>query len=114
MAILYPHHIVGVEDLPVKIKTFSGIPMRLRPLWTPAQTGAASAGEHDTLLPMHGLDLKEYLANLERSLIGQALDDGGGVVARAASRYTCGGPHWWRRCVSIRCSEVRRRSIREF
>ncbi|MEC9192469.1 MAG: helix-turn-helix domain-containing protein, partial [Pseudomonadota bacterium] len=87
MAILYPHHIVGVEDLPVKIKTFiehtdgdygrSG---------RPVQTGAASAGEHDTLLPMHGLDLKEYLANLERSLIGQALDDSGGVVARAASR----------------------------
>lgn len=35
---------------------------------------------------MHGLDLKEYLANLERSLIGQALDDSGGVVARAANR----------------------------
>ena len=87
MAILYPHHIVGVEDLPVKIKTFSehtdgdyGRSGR------PAQTGAASAGEHDTLLPMQGLDLKEYLANLERSLIGQALDDSGGVVARAASR----------------------------
>ena len=87
MAILYPHHIVGVEDLPVKIRTFTaqtdayhGHSVR------PDQTGADSASEHDSLLPMHGLDLKEYLANLERSLIGQALDDSGGVVARAASR----------------------------
>ena len=87
MAILYPHHIVGVEDLPVKIKTFTAqTDGDYGRSGRPAQTGAASAGEHDTLLPMHGLDLKEYLANLERSLIGQALDDSGGVVARAASR----------------------------
>ena len=87
MAILYPHHIVGVEDLPVKIRTYTaqtdayhGHSVR------PDQTGVDSASERDSLLPMHGLDLKEYLANLERSLIGQALDDSGGVVARAASR----------------------------
>jgi hypothetical protein len=35
---------------------------------------------------LHGLDLKEYLANLEKDLIEQALDDSGGVVARAADR----------------------------
>ena len=40
----------------------------------------------ESLLPLHGLDLKEYLANLEKDLIGQALDDSGGVVARAADR----------------------------
>lgn len=38
------------------------------------------------LLPLNGLDLKEYLANLERDLIEQALNDSGGVVARAADR----------------------------
>jgi len=38
------------------------------------------------LLPLNGLDLKEYLANLERELIEQALKDCGGVVARAADR----------------------------
>ena len=78
---------MGVEDLPVKIRAFTA--------QTDAnhghserqdQTGSGSASEHDSILPMHGLDLKEYLANLERSLIGQALDDSGGVVARAASR----------------------------
>jgi len=39
-----------------------------------------------TLLPLNGLDLKEYLANLEKDLIEQALGDSGGVVARAADR----------------------------
>ncbi len=87
MAILYPHHIVGVEDLPVKIRTFTAqTDANHGHSERPGQTDAGSAGEHDSLLPMHGLDLKEYLANLERSLIGQALDDSGGVVARAASR----------------------------
>ncbi|MCV6625272.1 MAG: sigma-54-dependent Fis family transcriptional regulator, partial [Cellvibrionaceae bacterium] len=41
-----------------------------------------------TLLPESGINLKEYLANLEKSLIEQALDDCGGVVARAADRLT--------------------------
>jgi len=87
MAILYPHHIVGEEDLSIKIRKFNletdrdlGHPERLD------RADNLSESEHDSLLPMHGLDLKEYLANLERSLIGQALDDSGGVVARAASR----------------------------
>ena len=38
------------------------------------------------LLPPDGIDLKAYVANLEQSLIQQALDDSGGVVARAAER----------------------------
>jgi hypothetical protein len=40
----------------------------------------------EALLPVNGLDLKEYLANLEKDLIKQALGDSDGVVARAASR----------------------------
>jgi sigma-54 dependent transcriptional regulator, flagellar regulatory protein len=39
-----------------------------------------------TLLPLNGIDLKEYLASLERDLIDQALEDSNGVVARAADR----------------------------
>ena len=38
------------------------------------------------MLPPEGLDLKDYLGNLEQGLIQQALDDAGGVVARAAER----------------------------
>jgi sigma-54 specific flagellar transcriptional regulator A len=40
------------------------------------------------LLPENGIDLKEYLTGLEQSLIQQALDDSGGVVARAAERLS--------------------------
>jgi sigma-54 specific flagellar transcriptional regulator A len=38
------------------------------------------------LLPVNGIDLKEYLGNLESNLIKQALDDCNGVVARAAEK----------------------------
>ena len=44
------------------------------------------AGTAMTLLPSEGLDLKDYLSNLEQSLIQQALDEANGVVARAAER----------------------------
>jgi sigma-54 specific flagellar transcriptional regulator A len=37
-------------------------------------------------LPRGGLDLKEYLNNLECALIKQALEETGGVVAHAAQR----------------------------
>ncbi|RUP84713.1 sigma-54-dependent Fis family transcriptional regulator, partial [Corynebacterium propinquum] len=36
------------------------------------------------MLPPEGLDLKDYLGNLEQGLIQQALDDANGIVARAA------------------------------
>ncbi len=38
------------------------------------------------LIPVNGIDLKEYLGNLESNLIKQALDDCNGVVARAAEK----------------------------
>ena len=38
------------------------------------------------MLPPEGLDLKDYLGNLEQGLIQQALDDANGIVARAAER----------------------------
>ena len=54
----------------------------------PATDGGAARGEEvsHSLLPLKGIDLKEYLANLEKNMIAQALDDSGGVVARAAGR----------------------------
>jgi sigma-54 specific flagellar transcriptional regulator A len=39
-----------------------------------------------TRLPRDGIDLKEHISNLECSLIKQALDESGGVVAHAAKR----------------------------
>jgi sigma-54 dependent transcriptional regulator, flagellar regulatory protein len=38
------------------------------------------------LLPVNGVDLKEYLTKLEKDLIQQALDDSNSVVARAADK----------------------------
>ena len=51
------------------------------------------------LLPVNGLDLREYLSDLECSLIQQALDDANGVVARAAEKLVSAA-RWWRKCVS--------------
>ena len=48
----------------------------------------ADISDAEPLLPLNGLDLKEYLSNLEKSLIEQALHDCDGVVARAADRLS--------------------------
>jgi sigma-54 specific flagellar transcriptional regulator A len=87
MAIIHPHGVIGVQDLPEKYRHVEveeefenneSEEFSVRP--TIVKMGDT------TLLPDDGIDLKEYLTNLERNLIQQALDDCGGVVARAASR----------------------------
>ena len=119
MAILHPHGIVGLEDLPNKFHHLSDQEINetslsetslseaslsensnaavqsIVPIQGASSSGSSSTGSNSSgfrssdvgsLLPLHGLDLKEYLANLEKDLIEQALDDSGGVVARAADR----------------------------
>lgn len=93
MAILYPHGIVGVNDLPKKFRYLtdgeleqSGADSKHAKSIVPLMDGALAKTANDPLLPLNGLDLKEYLSNLEKDLIEQALDDSGGVVARAADR----------------------------
>ena len=119
MAILHPHGIVGLEDLPKKFLHLSDqeineaslsatslsqnspsensstaaqsvVPIQGLSSSVSSSSGFSSPGflppDGGSLLPLHGLDLKEYLANLEKDLIEQALDDSGGVVARAADR----------------------------
>ena len=54
-----------------------------------ASAPSAEETNQQSLLPLHGVDLKEYLANLEKDLIEQALDDSGGVVARGGCRTRC-------------------------
>lgn len=88
MAILHPNGIVGLSDLPKKFNIFDDLANA-----DPNGEASGLAGMHDghtatlpEILPLDGLDLKEYLANLEKDLIGQALNDSGGVVARAADR----------------------------
>ncbi|MEX2469369.1 MAG: sigma-54-dependent Fis family transcriptional regulator, partial [Pseudohongiellaceae bacterium] len=91
MAILYPHGIVGVNDLPAKFREHEeGDEMPagaagVVPFGRKSQQGS-DGDNSDSLLPMYGLDLKNYLSNLERDLIEKALKDCDGVVARAADR----------------------------
>jgi len=106
MAILYPHGIVGVGDLPEKFRQkvdamlaggspvssdqppqdSSVVPLPRRSV----QFEAAAADSTNGLLPLSGIDLKEYLSNLEKDLIEKALSDSGGIVARAADRLQLG------------------------
>lgn len=88
MAIMHPYGVVGVQELPKKfrhvdpgdedlvvpdVEHIDGMP-------------AVANIDNTALLPVNGIDLKEYLTNLERSLIQQALDDSCNVVARAAEK----------------------------
>jgi len=50
-----------------------------------ANTGYINMNDNP-LLPAQGIDLREYITNLEMSLIQQALNECGGVVARAADK----------------------------
>lgn len=92
MAIMHPYGVIGVAELPKKFRHVDDEEQEL--------AGAANAepderasfnfnllpGSTLTQLPAEGLDLKDYLSNLEQSLIQQALDEANGVVARAAER----------------------------
>ena len=88
MAILHPYGVVGVQELPKKFRHVDeGDEDLIIPESAKAEGMPAIANMDTTaLLPVNGIDLKEYLTNLERSLIQQALDDSVGVVARAAEK----------------------------
>jgi len=88
LVITNPYGVIGVQELPTK---FRHVDVKEEEFVTPQEQQQAHShhfvDESDaTLLPLEGLDLKEYLANQESKLIRQALDDTGGVVARAAER----------------------------
>jgi sigma-54 specific flagellar transcriptional regulator A len=93
MAIMYPFGVVGVKDLPPKFRYVE--------LEQDAGDDGANLADSQPkleamkhilnvdvkpLLPLDGIDLKAYLADLERHLIQQALDEAKGVVARAADK----------------------------
>ncbi len=93
MAIMYPFGVVGVKDLPPKFRYIE--------IEEEGSDSNAIASEDQSnaeamknilnvdvkpLLPIDGIDLKAYLADLEQHLIQQALDEAKGVVARAADK----------------------------
>lgn len=88
LAIMHPYGVIGVQELPIKyrhIEDDDEALMGSMPMMTTTEGGGFSF-DQSALLPVNGLDLKEYLTDLERSLIQQALDDAQGVVARAAEK----------------------------
>lgn len=94
MAILHPHGIVGINELPPQLHHLTDREISLANVRAEEEDGVINLSDntaakdigHQSLLPLNGLDLKEYLANLEKDLIEQALTDSRGVVARAANR----------------------------
>ena len=92
MAIMHPYGVIGVGELPKKFRHVDDEDEQLaisirEELDERAVIGAGLPGiANAAMLPPEGLDLKDYLGNLEQGLIQQALDDAGGVVARAAER----------------------------
>lgn len=88
LAIMHPYGVIGVQELPKKFRYVDDYDEN-RPV---EDTGMPSAIpglvglDAPALLPVNGIDLKDYLSNLEKQLIQQALDEAGGVVARAAEK----------------------------
>ncbi|HAG96948.1 MAG: sigma-54-dependent Fis family transcriptional regulator [Pseudomonadales bacterium] len=89
LVITHPYGVIGVSDLPKRFRHVDDIDEdREMPLEV-ADTGMLPgyvSMDTPALLPVNGIDLKEYLSNLECNLIRQALDDCNGVVARAAEK----------------------------
>ncbi|WP_422410606.1 MULTISPECIES: sigma-54 dependent transcriptional regulator [unclassified Endozoicomonas] len=89
LAIMYPYGVVGVQDLPQNFRHMEAITDDdgVAELF-PDSIQPAGTGKVDDLaiLPVGGLNLKEFLTRLEKSLIQQALSDCNGVVARAADK----------------------------
>jgi sigma-54 specific flagellar transcriptional regulator A len=88
MAIMHPFGVVGSQDLPEKYRHLDAQDADEFEVETEHFASSPSiANMNDrVLLPEDGIDLKEYITGLEQNLIKQALDDSGGVVARAAER----------------------------
>jgi len=90
MAIMHPYGVIGVQDLPLKYRHVDVSDEDFAPAQPQAINGQANTSfvnmNDNPLLPAQGIDLREYITNLEMSLIQQALNDCGGVVARAADK----------------------------
>ncbi len=91
LVIMHPYSVVGVQELPPKYRHVEDGDPEEVPVRAPApadmlEANADSTPHPQALLPVNGMDLKQYLTDLEKELIQQALDDCDEVVARAADR----------------------------
>lgn len=91
LAIMKPDGRVELDDLPAKFRAH--YPAELAESESVATIHSTTAGDHQgrlaggetVALPPDGLDLRQYIMDLESSLIQTALEDANGVVAHAAS-----------------------------
>ncbi len=109
MAILHPHGIVGLEQLPERLRGADGQDCKSEESPRSTQASPAPAALRPTpptsmppasmppvsmppvpMPPIQSLDLKRYLANLEKDFIERALQDSNGVVKHAAERLRLG------------------------
>jgi len=86
LVIMYPYGVVDVGDLPDKFRPAGSTESLPEVNLDPQLTAAMAAPMQPSRLPREGLDLKEHISSVECSLIKQALDEAGGVVAHAAKR----------------------------
>lgn len=88
LAIMHPYGVIGVQELPKKFRYVDDYDEN-RPVednGMPSAVPGLVGLDAPALLPVNGIDLKDYLSGLEKQLIQQALDEAGGVVARAAEK----------------------------
>jgi sigma-54 specific flagellar transcriptional regulator A len=86
MVIMFPYGIVDVADLPAKFRPNVAAGDEEIPSINFEQHLMPAADFQTSRLPREGIDLKEHISSMECSLIKQALDEAGGVVAHAAKR----------------------------
>ena len=87
LVITHPYGVIGVQELPPKFRHVD-VQEENFAANDPGPSRMPTYIDEDAtaLLPVNGINLKDYLNNLECSLIKQALDDCNGVVARAAEK----------------------------
>ena len=92
LAILFPYGVVDVADLPEKFRAGMPVPKGEASDDDEALPVVSMPGDQPNTvssmprLPAEGIDLKVHLANMEQSLIRQALEESNGVVAHAAKK----------------------------
>ncbi|MCP3689264.1 MAG: sigma-54-dependent Fis family transcriptional regulator [Gammaproteobacteria bacterium] len=82
LAILYPHNVVDLKDLPAKYRNDQFIYNHES---IESSSLMVASGTEVEALPSEGIDMKQYLTGIEVSLIEQALTRNNNVVARAAN-----------------------------
>ncbi len=91
LAILFPYGVVDVGELPEKFRVGIPVPVVETSEEEVLPVVSTHGDQPNTVssmprLPAEGLDLKAHLANMEQSLIRQALEESNGVVAHAAKK----------------------------